>query len=50
MEGELTGAEQAALYSNIKGTIDQYENFLKTGVLKKRGTLPERLKIMKKQV
>lgn len=37
LEGELTGKEQAALFSDIKGTIDQFETFFSTGVLKKRG-------------
>lgn len=37
LEGELTGKEQAALFSDIKGTIDQFETFFTTGVLKKRG-------------
>lgn len=37
LEGELTGKEQAALFSDIKCTIDQFENFFSTGVLKKRG-------------
>lgn len=36
-EGELTGKEQAALFSDIKGTIDQFETFFNTGVFKKRG-------------
>jgi hypothetical protein len=48
MEGELTGAEQAALYSNIKGTIDQFEDFFKTGIFKKKNGIPGPLKIMKK--
>jgi hypothetical protein len=37
LEGELTGKEQAALFSDIKGTIDQFETFFTTGVLKKKG-------------
>jgi hypothetical protein len=36
LEGELTGKEQAALFSDIKGTIDQFETFFSTGVLKKK--------------
>ncbi len=48
MEGELTGAEQAALYSNIKVTIDQFENYFKTGIFKKKNEIPGPLKIMKK--
>ena len=36
LEGELTGKEQAALFSDIKGTIDQFETLFNTGVLKKK--------------
>jgi hypothetical protein len=35
MEGELNNKELAALHQNIKITIDQFENYFNTGVLKK---------------
>lgn len=47
LEGELSGAQQAALYSNIKGTIDKFENYFNNGGLKKRN-LNTTLKIIKK--
>ncbi len=47
LEGELTGAQQAALYSDIKGTIDKFENCFNNRSIKKRA-LNSTFKMIKK--